>query len=226
MTTARSRLRAELTAEIKRIAREQLAVDGASGLSLRAVARELGMVSSAVYRYFGSRDELLTALIIDAYDAMGEAAEAADRPGSGYIARWLDVCHAVRGWALAHPHEYALLYGSPVPGYHAPDDTVRAAVRTGRVLGRILSDASATGQLQPAGVAPAPLLADAEAMSALVMPGVPAESVLRGVAAWTQLFGAISFEVFGHYANVLTDTAAGFEYMMTNMGRAAGLPES
>src|SRR6202046_3771698 len=76
--TARERARAELTREIKQEARRQLAASGAQGLSLRAVARELGMVSSALYRYFPSRDELLTALIIDAYDALGEAAEAAD----------------------------------------------------------------------------------------------------------------------------------------------------
>src|SRR5215472_7081460 len=75
--TARERARAELTREIKQEARRQLAAHGAQGLSLRAVARELGMVSSALYRYFPSRDELLTALIIDAYDALGEAAEAA-----------------------------------------------------------------------------------------------------------------------------------------------------
>ena len=73
--TARERVRAELTREITEVARRQLAAEGAAGLSLRAVARELGMVSSAIYRYFPSRDDLLTALIIDAYDAIGEAAE-------------------------------------------------------------------------------------------------------------------------------------------------------
>jgi AcrR family transcriptional regulator len=86
------------------------------------------MASSAIYRYFASRDELLTALIIDAYDALASAAEAAasraDLPG-----RWLAACHAVRAWALANPHEYALIYGSPVPGYHA---TPRAAARSPR----------------------------------------------------------------------------------------------
>ena len=81
-TTARERARAELTTEITDRARAQLATVGAAGLSLRAVARELGMASSAVYRYFPSRDELLTRLIIDGYDALGAAAEAADEPGA------------------------------------------------------------------------------------------------------------------------------------------------
>ncbi|MDH4077762.1 MAG: TetR/AcrR family transcriptional regulator, partial [Acidimicrobiia bacterium] len=99
-------------------ARRQLAAEGAAALSLRSVARELGMVSSAVYRYFESRDALLTGLIVDAYDALGAAAEAAaeTRDGSD-LDRWVITARAIREWALDHPHEYALLYGSPVPGY-------------------------------------------------------------------------------------------------------------
>src|SRR3954463_9000324 len=128
-TTARERARAELTAEITELARAQLATVGAAGLSLRAVARELGMASSAMYRYFPSRDDLLTRLIIEGYDALGTAAEDADDPTAPPPDRWLAVCRAVRDWARAHPHEYALLYGSPVPGYAAPRDTVPAAIR-------------------------------------------------------------------------------------------------
>jgi AcrR family transcriptional regulator len=102
----------------------------------------MGMASSAVYRYFPSRDELLTRLIIDGYDALGAAAEDADDPTALPRERWLAACRAVRSWALTHPHEYALLYGSPVPGYAAPRDTVPSAARVGVVLGRILGDAA------------------------------------------------------------------------------------
>ena len=125
----RARVRAELTREIAEVARRHLASDGAAALSLRAVARELGMASSAVYRYFPSRDDLLTALIIDAYDALGEAAEKADaeRPRADLLGRWQAACAAVRAWALDHPHEYALVYGSPVPGYAAPEATIGPA---------------------------------------------------------------------------------------------------
>src|SRR4051812_10674543 len=133
MPSARERVRAELTAEITDAARRQLGEVGAAALSLRAVARDVGMVSSAVYRYFPSRDDLLTRLIIDGYDALGLAAETADDPSATPVERWLTVCRAVRAWALAHPHEYALLYGSPVPGYAAPADTVPAAARVGVV---------------------------------------------------------------------------------------------
>src|SRR5688500_11648060 len=122
----RARVRAQMTDEIKAIARQHLASDGAN-LSLRAVARDLGVVSSAIYRYFASRDDLLTALILDADNSLGAAVEAADvaaradRDGDDLTGRWLAVCHAVRDWALAAPHEYALVYGSPVPGYRAPE---------------------------------------------------------------------------------------------------------
>src|SRR5215212_79785 len=147
MPSARERVRAELTTEITDAARRQLAEVGAAALSLRAVAREVGMVSSAVYRYFPSRDDLLTRLIIDGYDDLGTAAETADDPAAAPRERWLSVCRAVRRWALAHPYEYALLYGSPVPGYQAPKDTVPAASRVGIVLGRILGDAARSGAL-------------------------------------------------------------------------------
>src|SRR5438270_1670176 len=139
----RARVRAEMVDEIKAMARRHLAADGAN-LSLRAVARDMGMVSSALYRYFASRDELLTALIIDAYNAMGEVAERADAAvtdRADLAGRWISTARALRKWALERPHEYALIYGSPVPGYAAPRDTVGPASRPVLVLGRILADA-------------------------------------------------------------------------------------
>ncbi|HEX4248382.1 MAG TPA: TetR/AcrR family transcriptional regulator, partial [Pseudonocardia sp.] len=147
--TARERARAELTREITDVARRQLVESGADGLSLRAVARELGMVSSALYRYFHSRDDLLTTLILEAYEALGDAAESADRAHSDAspTRRWRAVCTAVRDWAVRHPHEYALIYGSPIPGYRAPQDTVAHAARVPLLVLGILRDAHAGGQL-------------------------------------------------------------------------------
>ena len=145
----RARVRAEMIAEIKAVARRHLETDGAN-LSLRAVAREMGMVSSALYRYFASRDDLLTALILDAYNALGEAAEAADAAvtaRSQLRARWLATTRGIRAWALRTPAEYALLFGTPVPGYAAPADTIAAAARTPVVLIRILADGFASGAL-------------------------------------------------------------------------------
>src|SRR5262249_59675495 len=134
---------------------------GGAALSLREVSRELGIGAWTLYRYFRNRDELLTALIIDAFNQLGAAAEDADaaarRAGSGSGARWLAACRAVRAWALEHRHEFALVYGSPVSGYQAPADTVGPATRITRVLAGILYDTPAAGELHPpARVVPGP----------------------------------------------------------------------
>src|SRR5262249_35831644 len=116
--SVRARVRAQMIDEIKATARQHLATDGAN-LSPRAVARDMGMASSALYRSFASRDDLLTALIIDAYNALGDAVEAGDAEVTDrgdLRGRWLACCHAVRRWALANPAQYALIFGSPVPG--------------------------------------------------------------------------------------------------------------
>jgi AcrR family transcriptional regulator len=232
--TARERARAELTREIKEEARRQLAETGAHGLSLRAVARELGMVSSALYRYFPSRDDLLTALIIEAYDALGEVAETAIEASARPRVRWLAACHAIRGWALAHPHEYALIYGSPVPGYRAPQATVGPASRVPLAFMGVLRDAVAGGDLPArhdgtvAGQRLGGALADqAAAIAALAAapgaPAVPAEVVVRAVTAWTQLFGMISFELFGQFVGSFEPADALFEYAVAQLAAFVGL---
>ncbi|GLW08626.1 TetR family transcriptional regulator [Microtetraspora sp. NBRC 13810] len=226
--TARERVRAELTREITDIARRHLATDGAPGLSLRAVAREMGMVSSAIYRYFPSRDDLLTALIIDGYNALGEAVEQADAgcPRADHAGRWRAVCRAVREWALAHPHEYALLYGSPVPGYQAPQDTIGPAMRDTLVYGRIIAEAHEAGVLDPPAVFPPPPASFAEDAVRLraVIPGVPDDVIARAVMAWTGLFGMVNFELFGQFNNAILDPATLFDHNMTALGRVLGLP--
>lgn len=225
--TARERVRAELTREITDIARRHLATDGAGGLSLRAVAREMGMVSSAIYRYFPSRDDLLTALIIDGYNAIGEAVENADAacPRDDFLGRWLAVCHAVRNWALAHPYEYALLYGSPVPGYQAPEDTIGPASRDTAVYGRIIADAHRAGALTQPAICPKPpqiLSSDAEVVRTL-MPEVSDDVVTRAIAAWTGLFGMVNFELFGQFNNVITHRTELFDHNMTCLARLIGI---
>lgn len=223
---ARERARVEVTAAIKKEARRQLAADGAAKLSLRAVARELGMASSALYRYFPSRDDLLTALIVDAYDAVGERAEAARATPAGstgpYTARFAEVACAVRDWALAHPHEYALIYGSPVPGYTAPQDTVGPASRVGFVfLGLVraayLADGLAVGRM------PGELRPEAERMAAELAPDLPPASVAALIAAWAQLFGLISFEVFGQFHRVVEARDAFFRHSAGELARSVGL---
>ncbi|NYJ75756.1 TetR/AcrR family transcriptional regulator [Allobranchiibius huperziae] len=228
-TGARERVRAETTEDIKRVAREHLATDGAD-LSLRAVARDVGMVSSAVYRYFPSRDDLLTALVVDAYDELADAADEAERtaPRRDPHARWMALTRGIRAWSLAHPHEYALLYGSPVPGYQAPEDTVGPASRPQLLLAQILRDAAAgrsstaaQGDRLGRGLR-ADMVTAAAFLDVLELPGA---LVARGLLAWTQLFGALSFELFGRFEGGIEDPGALFEFEMRAMSDYLGLRE-
>jgi AcrR family transcriptional regulator len=217
--------------EIKNEARRQLAEEGASSLSLRAIARQLDMVSSGIYRYYKSRDQLLTALIVDAYEALAAAVETADGrcKRSDFVGRWSACCHAVRDWALAHPHEYALIYGSPVPGYHAPEETSPPASRVTLTLVAIIHDAAATGKLRKPFVAEMlpglskTAAAEAARLQAIGLQEVPHDAIVRSLAAWTQLFGAVSFEVFGRFTDLVEDVDALFEQSVRDMSAFVGI---
>ncbi|MBT2408531.1 MULTISPECIES: TetR/AcrR family transcriptional regulator [unclassified Streptomyces] len=224
---ARERARIEVTAAIKDEARRRLAAEGAAKLSLRAVARELGMVSSALYRYFPSRDDLLTALIVDAYDSVGAAAERADArttaAGESPRARWMAVCEAVRAWALEHPHEYSLIYGSPVPGYSAPQATVGPASRVGNILiGIVRAAYEGRGLALPP--LPAALRPEAARMTADFAEGLPPEVTAALVAAWAQLVGLVSFELFGQFNRIVEDRDAFFTHAAGQLAQGVGLP--
>lgn len=232
--TARERARTEITAEILAAARVRLTQHGPGELSLRAVARDVGMVSSAVYRYFASRDELLTALLLVAYNELGQEAESADAGGADrqdFATRWTTACRAIRSWALAHPGDYALLYGSPVPGYVAPQDTIPAATRVTLVLVRIVVEAHANGaKIRPA---PDSVPDNVEstmrgAVDFLAAHGIPqtddaSEVALRTVSAWSAVFGAISFELFGHLVGSVSDNDAYFEHVILRLADDLGL---
>ncbi|MFF5177466.1 TetR/AcrR family transcriptional regulator [Micromonospora sp. NPDC000316] len=228
-SSIRARVRTEMLDEIKAVARRHLATDGAN-LSLRAVARDMGMVSSAIYRYFPSRDDLLTALIIEAYDALGEAVEiaAADRDQLDLRARWQAACRAARDWAIAHPSEYALLYGSPVPGYAAPNDTVGPAQRPPLALVGLVREGLEAGLLSPppADELPTPLHDDLTELADTLFPGLPPALLARGMAGWTQLFGLISFELFGRLNRTVAHRDAYFDHQVGLLADLIGLPPS
>ena len=227
-TGSRVQQRASQTAAIKEIARRLIAEKGVNELSLREVSREMAMASSALYRYFATRDELLTALIFDAYNELGAAVERAEaRVSRGDIrGRWRSSCLAVRAWATAHPHEYALLFGTPVPGYVAPNVTIAAATRVPTVLGRILSDhagrherTTSAGPRSNLDVR-AFLQVDALAPS---MPNVEPEHFVRALLVWTTLFGAVSFELFGHYVGSVTNYSEMFDHVIEELADFVGL---
>src|SRR5580698_6896288 len=198
--TARERVREEMTAEILAVASAHVAREGAAALSLRSIARDLGMAPSALYRYFDGRDALLSALILDAYEALAtEAERAADEAeagagapgeGSGEAQRWLAVPRALRHWALEHPHQWGLIFGTPVPGYQAPEDTVEPYARVAVALVRPLVAAQRAGRLRQ-DEPPRPVSAALRAAVAPVTEGLfvdmPVEKVVLALQAWTTI---------------------------------------
>jgi AcrR family transcriptional regulator len=228
--TARARVRQELTAEILVVARRHLAEQGAAALSLRSVARDLGMAPSALYRYFDGRDALLSALILSAYEALAETAEAAAdeahvTEGSD-TERWQAVPRALRSWAMEHPHEWGLVFGSPVPGYHAPEDTVVPYARIATALLRPVVEANDAGRLQsPARTRPvADALSEAVApVREALLPDLPASTVVAALEAWIVIIGAVSLEVFGHWRNTILDPGLFFEATTRDVAASVGL---
>jgi AcrR family transcriptional regulator len=225
--------RAAVEAEIIRVGREHLRTDGAAALSLRAVARDLGMVSSGIYRYVDSRDELLTRLIVHAYTALAaEVAAAHDQvPPQDLGGRWDAVGRTVRHWALEHPHDYALIYGSPVPDYAAPAErTTGPGTAVLAILTRLLDDIvrGSGGGSPPADPAEqdAARRAVGDLLATDFFDGTAIEETLlaRGLSAWTLLVGAVSSEVFGQLGPI-GDPEALFEWHLAT-ARRLFLPQS
>ncbi len=214
----RQESRERIEAQIIEVGRRQLLTHGAAGLSLRAVARDLGMVSSAVYRYVSSRDELLTLLLIDAYsdlaDAVDRAREAAPAPS------WRDdiatIAHAMRDWALAHPARWALLYGSPVPGYHAPpEQTVVPGTRVVAAFFDAVAAGIAAGDIGVNGLAAQSLSADFDRVRTEFDFVGDDDVVGKCFLLWAALVGAISLEAFGGYgADTVSQPRALFDVQL------------
>ncbi|MBK5994093.1 TetR/AcrR family transcriptional regulator [Streptomyces microflavus] len=199
--TPRERYRAQVRTEIKEHAWQQIATAGASALSLNAIAKQMGVSGPALYRYFAGRDELITELIRDAYRSLADtlgaaAAEGADLSG---------LAHVLRGWALADPHRYFLLYGTPVPGYHAPDDTTAIS---SEIMATLLTACAALTQgaqgAQGAQDAPeAPFAAHLEKHRAWAGDhSAPPAALHLAMSFWTRMHGVLSLELAGHFTGM------------------------
>ncbi|MFV0429755.1 MAG: TetR/AcrR family transcriptional regulator [Arachnia sp.] len=216
------------------VARRQLGEVGPASLSLRAIAREIGVVPSALYRYYSGRDAILTGLITTGYDRLGESVEQAEGTCSreALLDRWIATWVATRTWAVSHPHEYALLYGTPVVGYVAPPETAGPATRVVVTLARIALGsadfmASETTVHRPPGAA---TRADADRIRASLpslglpaAPDAPDQAVLGTIEAWTTLFGAVSFELFGHYVGSIQNPAEHLVYLAHTTASRLGI---
>lgn len=224
--TRRERHHATTRDEIKALAREQLRTGGTAALSLNGVARAMGLTTPALYHYFRSRDELLTALIVDAYSDLAAALEeaVAAHPAGAFATRLAVAMRAYRAWALGRPTDFLLIYGNPVPGYHAPaEETAGPAQRTFAVFFGELSAAAAAGAYLPA-----PYLAEAagplglfphDARSSTLDPAI----ALATVRAWLRLHGAVMLEVVGQLPFLVADPARLYAEECRHILRELGL---
>ncbi|MEV6579958.1 WHG domain-containing protein [Streptomyces sp. NPDC051582] len=217
-------------AALKTTARQLLVELGAAGLSPEAVAEGSGLAVRDVEGVFPHRDDLLTALVIDAYDESGAAMEEADRgaaaAGASAGARLLAVTRALRTWSFDNSAQFTLIYGSPVPGYHAPQDTVPAATRTPAVLAGIVRSALAAGELSPPRrTVPGPPLLLPEAVQ--LFGGTPdapfSDLVERGMVLWSSLVGLLVFQVFSRTHDSVRDESAYFDFAVAVAAESIGL---
>jgi len=211
----RQESREQIEARIVELGRRQLVDRGAAGLSLRAIARDLGMVSSAVYRYVSSRDELLTLLLVDAYSDLADTVDRArETAGDLWSNDVIAIARAARRWAVAHPARWALLYGSPVPGYHAPAErTVAVGTRVVAAFFDAVAAGIATGDIRLTDYfAPQPMSSDFDRIRQ-EFGFLGDDQVVAGCfLLWAGVLGAISLEVFGQYgADTLTDPEVVFD---------------
>ncbi|MFJ2648030.1 TetR/AcrR family transcriptional regulator [Streptomyces sp. NPDC087420] len=195
-TTPRERYRTQVRAEVKEHAWEQIATAGASALSLNAIAKRMGMSGPALYRYFASRDDLITELIRDAYRSLADAFRTAAASSADLAAP----AHAMRGWALADPHRYFLIYGTPVPGYHAPDDITAIA---SEIMTTVLDAFAPLPSESPA--TPFETHLEDHRQWAGDHPA-SAVALHRGLIFWTRLHGVLSLELAGHFAGMGFDS--------------------
>ena len=214
--------------DIKAVAWEQIAAQGAASLSLRAIAGQMGMTSPALYRYFASRDELVTALIVDAFTSLGEAlATARDAlPAEDHAGRYAATGYAYREWALAYPQRYALIFGTPISGYVAPLwITQPVAAQSLGVLIGVLEAAWNAGALHLPGeyieLTPAiqgQLKAWREQM------GISASEPVLCLAliSWSRVHGLVSLELYRQFPPAITDFGALFNLEIQALERQAG----
>jgi AcrR family transcriptional regulator len=215
-------MRADTIAAIIRKARQQIETKGAANISLREIARDLDMASSAIYRYFESRDQLLTVLIIDAYNRLGAAIEDADAAcdRDDLIGRWNAIAQAFRDWALSNQADYGLIFGTPVPGYEAPENTNAAGWRYTNVVVQLLADATARGcttSIEPPRIKG--LVNEYRNVKKAIGVNTPDATLLAGLSAWASVFGAINLEIFGHVDSVYTDPGVHFAALADMLGR-------
>ncbi|GAA3074634.1 TetR/AcrR family transcriptional regulator [Streptosporangium carneum] len=216
----RERKRAATIDEIKSVALDQLAAD-LGQMTLRGVAREVGLTVQSLYNYFPSREDLITALVADAHNALADAVQAAGREHQALPApeRLVRVALTYRRWAVEHRARFLLIYGTPVPGYRAPEEgpTTGAARRLGATLIEVVfgdwSAAEMAGIRRP-GEDARPISALATAAE-LLSPGMPPAALGLGLDLWGRIHGLVMLEILGHLPWLGPDAEANYRDAMT-----------
>ena len=229
ITGRRERLRAETSAEIKRVALRLMASGGPDAITLRAIAREMGMTANAIYGYFATRDDLVTTLISDVSTALADALDAAwEATGDGDpAARIWAWASAFRDWSLSNPQGFRLIFGDPVPGYRPPaggpaPDTIRriclgltALAAVAWPHARHLYDDSDFdwSDFDPA------LAAEVRA----AFPELPPAAVALALRIRSQLHGQVSLEIYGHMDTMTRTPGKLFREELTYLLRTLSL---
>ncbi len=203
MVNRRERVRAATVQEIKDVARRQLVTEGAAAVSLRAIAREMGMTAPALYRYFPSFDHLVRSLVGDLFDEVCEAMEDARDllPAGDADGRLIAVCRTFRAWSVGHRAEFGLLFNTPLPG-HTGDPASPAQVGGAR-FGRIFFDLFT------------------QVWHLHNPTGDSADTIL---SCWTRLYGLVSLEVFNHLRFAVDDAEPFFESELRDIALRLGMP--
>jgi AcrR family transcriptional regulator len=233
-------VRAATIEEIKGTARQLLVGEGPEAVSLRAIGRAMGMTAPALYRYFGSREDLLqhvcgdifTEIAADIHAAIGRAAEDT---GGDMTAKMIAACRAFRGWALAHPPEFGLLFGTPLPGLEVLHEGTGADSVVAECADKFSLE-FLTLFFELWSKHPFPVPADSEIDPGLLAQLVryrdalgadlPAGAVLIFLRCWVRLYGMVSLEVFGHLHFALDDASALFDYTLSELAGLVGLEYS
>lgn len=210
----RDESRRQVTAAIRAAARRQIAEVGGGALSMRAIAREAGLVSSAVYRYFPTREALLTAMIVESYGNLASALPATE--GLAGAEAWRTLGRGLRAWARSVPHEFQLIYGTPIPGYVAPPETVPAAAAVAEPFLRLAprSAPDAFGD---------PVLADQFGALGTTFPDADGAGLAAVLAELAALIGFISLELSGHFVGTADPADALYEALLSRQVATLGL---
>lgn len=224
---------------IKRTARDLMREKGTSGLSIRAIARELGMTAPALYYYFENMDALITALIVDGFNGIADTLEEAQMTYTDAHPnqQLLEVMLAYRQWAITNRSDFQLLYGNPIPGYEAPREvTVPAVIRGFMVIITTIQSVLDTDEVTiPEYMLKLPSIVQQTYFNIITnvhettqeqrdtLSSLSIEAMILGIQGWGQMHGLIMLELFEHLQPVVGDTETYFRHQMINMFRSMGL---